>query len=119
MRRALDVDDVVALLVSDVVLLGDPEHLLAQQEDVPVEQGIRLDLHRHTGAGHPILTPALRAFDELPGELILELVRRSTLTSHAYRHGRPPDGARRRTKWARGKLTARGRRRLDLRRPLP
>src|SRR5882762_4717910 len=88
MRRALDVDDVVALLVTDVVLLGDPEHLLAQQEDVAVEQGVRLDLHRHTGAGHPILAPALRAFDELPGEFILQLVRRSTLTSHAYRHGR-------------------------------
>src|SRR5206468_1819014 len=109
MRRALDVDDVVALLVSDVVLLGDPEHLLAQQEDVPVEEGIRLDLHRHTGAGHPILAPALRAFDELPGEFILQLVRRSTLTSHAYRHGRPPDGER----VGAGKLTVPRRRRLD------
>src|SRR5204863_7854702 len=91
-RRTLHVHDLLALLVAYVVLLADPQHLLAQQEHVAIEGGVGLGRRRH-GHRRPrdaVLAAALRALDQPSGEFVLELERRPALTHDAHGHGDSP-----------------------------
>ncbi|PYP57858.1 MAG: hypothetical protein DMD40_06860 [Gemmatimonadetes bacterium] len=86
-RGALDEDDLVALLVPDVVFLGDLQHLLAEQKNVAVEG--RVGFRRRDGdAGGARGPPALRTLHELPCKLILEVVGRTAFADHMHRHVR-------------------------------
>ena len=88
-RRSLDEYDLLPLLVRHVVLFGDPQQLLAQEKDVAVEHRIRLRLDGRSrdDARYTILVPALRAFHQSSGKLVLQLVRRPALTGDADGHG--------------------------------
>src|SRR5439155_388972 len=87
--RALDEHELLPLLVRDVILLGYPEQLLPQEEDVAVEHRIRLRLHGACGrdAGYAVVSPALRALHQSSGKFLLQLIRRPALTGHADGHG--------------------------------
>src|SRR5947207_2211155 len=76
-RGTLDVEDGHAVLTAHLVLRGDGEHALAQQEDVAIEGGIgaRHRRIREIGAASRAqLTAARRAFEEHSGVLGPELV---------------------------------------------
>src|SRR5262249_10365190 len=75
--RTLHVEDGRAVLGPDLVLRGDGEDALAQQEDVAVEGVVDVGRGGSRRAGRrtrPHLAPARRALEEPSGELLAHLV---------------------------------------------